>query len=83
MRGIERHGLTCSLGFVPAAFVTMADAHDTQPVGALLDRATQDGWSIKRAKVGGIYVGPRRAQAATEHDLDVQVTTHEAGMEDW
>ena len=82
VRGIKRHVLTCSLGFVLAALVTTANAHDTQPVGALLDRATQDGWSIKRAKVDGIYVGPRMAQAAAEYDLDVQVTTREAGVKD-
>jgi putative transposase len=49
-------------------------------VGALLDRATQDGWSIEHAKVDGIHVGPRMAQAAQEHDLDVQVTTRETGV---
>ncbi len=72
--------LICSPGFVLATLVTAANAHDTQPVGALLDRATQDGWSVKRAKVDGIHVGPRMAQAAAEHDLDVQVTTREAGV---
>ncbi len=80
MRGIKRHVLTCSLGFVLATLVSAAKAHDTQPVGALLDRAPQDGWSIERARVDGIHVGPRMAQAAAEHDLDVQVTTREAGV---
>ena len=80
MRGIKRHVLTCSLGFVLAALVTTANTHDTQPVGALLDRAAQDGWSVRRAKVDGIYTGERMAQAAAEHDIDVQVTTREAGV---
>ncbi len=80
VRGIKRHVLTCSPGFVLAALVTTANAHDTQPVGTLLDRATQDGWSIRRAKVDDIHTGQRMAQAAAEHDLDVQVTTREAGV---
>ena len=42
VRGIKRHVLTCSLGFVLAILVTTANAHDTQPVGALLERAAQD-----------------------------------------
>ena len=77
VRGIKRHVLTCSLGFVLALLVTAANAHDTQPVEALLDRAVADGWKVKRAKVDGIYVGPRMAQAATEHGVDAQVTTRE------
>ena len=81
VRGIKRHVLTCSLGFVLAVLVTTANAHDTQPVGALLDRAARDGWSIRRAKVERIHTGGRMAQVAQEHDLDVQVTTREAGME--
>ena len=43
VRGIKRHVLTCSPSFVLATLVTAANAHDTQPVGALLDRAAQDG----------------------------------------
>jgi len=77
VRGIKRHVLTCSLGFVLATLVTAANVHDTQPVGALLDRAAQDGWAVQRVKADGIYVGPRMAQAAQDHDVDVQVTTRE------
>ena len=77
VRGIKRHVLTCSLGFVLACLVTSANAHDTQPVGALLDRAAGDGWAPERVKVDGIYVGPRMAQAAEVHNVDVQVTTRE------
>ena len=77
VRGIKRHMLTCSLGFVLACLVTAANAHDTQPVGALLDRAAQDGWAPKRVKVDRIYTGARMARAAADHDVDVQVTTRE------
>lgn len=77
VRGIKRHLLTCSLGLVLAVLVTAANAHDTQPVEALLDRAAQNGWHIERVKVDGIYVGPRMAQAATKHDVEVQVTKRE------
>lgn len=77
VRGIKRHVLTCSLGFVLAVLVTAANRHDTQPVAALLALAAQDGWSVERVKVDGIYVGPRMAQAATDHDVDVQVTARE------
>jgi transposase len=45
--------------------------------GLLFDRAVQNGWVLERVKVDGIYVGPRMAQAAAPHDLDVQVTTRE------
>jgi len=64
VRGIKRHVLTCSLGFVLAVVVTAANRHDTQPVGALLVLAAQNGWSVARIKADGIYVGPRMAQAA-------------------
>lgn len=80
VRGIKRHVLTCSLGFVLAALVTTANVHDTQPVGTLLDRAAQDGWAVERVKVDGLYVGPRMAQAAQDHHLDVQVTTRDADV---
>src|ERR671913_415786 len=52
-----------------------ANGHDTQAAGLLFDRAVQNGWVLERVKVDGIYVGPRMAQAAAPHDLDVQVTT--------
>jgi len=80
VRGIKRHVLTCSLGFVLAVLVTAANTHDTQPVAALLALAAGDGWSVERVKVDGIYVGPRIAQAAAEHGVDVQVTTRDADV---
>ena len=63
-----------------ATLVTTANAHDTQPVGALLDRAAEAGWAIGRVKVDGSYVGPRMAQAAQDHGMDVQVTTRDADV---
>ena len=77
VRGVKRHVLTCSLRFVLAVLVTAANAHDTQPVGALLDRAAQDGWAVKRVKVDGIYVGACMAEAARAYNVDVQVTTRD------
>jgi putative transposase len=77
VRGIKRHVLTCSLGFVLAVLVTAANVHGTQPVAALLALTAGDGWSVERVKVDGIYVGPRMAQAAAEHGVDIQVTTRE------
>jgi putative transposase len=77
IKGIKRHVLTCSLGFVLASLVTAANVHDTQAAGLLFDRAVHNGWVLERVKVDGIYVGPRMAQAAAPHDLDVQVTTRE------
>jgi putative transposase len=80
VRGIKRHVLTCSLGFVLAVLVTAANVHDTQPVAALLALAAQGGWTIERVKVDGIYIGPRMAQAAQDHGVDVQVTTRDADV---
>ena len=80
VRGIERHVLTCSLGFVLAVLVTAANVHDTQPVAALLDRAAQDGWTVKRVKVDGSYAGAPVAKIATQRGVDVQVITREPGV---
>jgi putative transposase len=81
VKGIKRHVLTCSLGFVLAVLVTAANLHDTAVAGALLDRAAADGWAPQRVKVDGIYVGPRMAAAAERHALEVQVSSKAAGLE--
>jgi putative transposase len=39
VKGIKRHVLTCSLGFVLGVLVTAATVHDTAAAGMLLDRA--------------------------------------------
>jgi putative transposase len=90
MKGIKRHVLTCSLGFVLGVLVTSANVHDTAAAGLLLDRVAQDGWTpdqIKvdgiyiggwtpdQIKVDGIYIGPRIAAAAQRHDVEVQVSS--------
>lgn len=77
VRGIKRHVLTCSRGFVLAALVTAANVHDTQAAGWLFDRAAQAGWAPERVKVDGIYTGARMDEAAARHGLDVQVSTRE------
>ena len=75
IKGIKRHILTCSLGFVLGVLVTPASMHDTQAAGPLLDRVAAHGWAPKRVKVDGIYTGERMDTAAARHDLDVEVTT--------
>ena len=77
VKGIKRHVLTCSLGFVLATLVTAANVHDTAAAGLLLDRAAAGGWTPQRVKVDGIYVGARMAQAAAPHGIEVQVSTRE------
>jgi putative transposase len=77
VRGIKRHVLTCSRGFVLAALVTAANVHDTQAAGWVFDRAAQAGWAPERVKVDGIYTGARMDEAAARHGLDVQVSTRE------
>lgn len=39
IKGIKRHVLTCSFGFVLAVFVTAASLHDTRGLAPLLERA--------------------------------------------
>lgn len=75
VKGIKRHVLTCSLGFVLGVLVTPANVHDTQAAGVLLDRAAQDGWRPERIKVDGIYRGARMAAAARPHAVDVQISS--------
>ena len=57
VKGIKRHALTCSLGFILAVFVTAANVHDTKAADELLNRAEQEGWHLKQIKVDGIYIG--------------------------
>ena len=80
VKGIKRHVLTCSLGFLLAVLVSAANLHDTAAAGPLLDRAAENGWAPERVKVDGIYVGPRMAAAAERHALDVQVSSQENGI---
>ena len=80
VRGIKRHVLTCSLGFVLAVLVTGANARGTQPAAALLALAAGDNWAVERVEVDGVSIGPGMAQAAQDHGVDVQVTTRNADV---
>lgn len=75
VKGIKRHILTCSLGFVLAVVVTAANVHDTAAVGLVLDKAAAAGWQPKRVNVDGIYTGARMDAAVTPHGLEVQVSS--------
>jgi putative transposase len=77
IKGMKRHILTCSLGFILAVIVTAANVHDTKVVDALLERATENGWSLERVNVDGIYVGPTVDAAAQRHGVDFQVATRD------
>lgn len=78
IKGIKRHVLTCSLGFILAVSVTAANIHDTKEVDTLLNRAEENGYNVKQIKVDGIYVGPTVDAAAERHGVDFQVTTRES-----
>ena len=80
IKGIKRHALCCSLGFLLAVLVTAANVHDTAAAEPLLDRAAENGCAPERVKVDGIYVGPRMAAAAERHDVDVQVSSKGRGV---
>jgi putative transposase len=52
IKGIKRHVLSCSLGFVLAVVVTPAS--DTKAAELVLDRAVENGFTIERAKVASL-----------------------------
>jgi putative transposase len=74
VKGIKRHVLTCSFGFILAILVSAANLHDTHGLAPLLERADQAGWDLERIKVDGIYAGPTVRAGATRHGVDVQVS---------
>jgi putative transposase len=78
IKGVKRHVLTCSLGFVLAILVTAANVHDTRAAELLLDRAVENGFVLDRVKVDGIYVGPAVRAAEHRHKVDFQVSTRES-----
>src|SRR4051794_24123428 len=65
IKGVKRHVLTCSLGFVLAILVTAANIHDTKAAEFLLDRAAENGFRLDRVKVDGIYTGSKRFPVGT------------------
>jgi putative transposase len=74
VKGIKRHVLTCSFGFVLAVFVSAANLHDTHGLEPLLERAAEAGWDLRRVKVDAIYTGAAVRAAGDRHDIDVQVS---------
>jgi putative transposase len=79
VKGIKRHVLACSLGFVLAVLVTAANVRDTAAAEPVLARAAENGWAPEKVKADGIHVGPRMAAAAKAHNVEVQVSTRKAG----
>jgi putative transposase len=78
VKGIKRHVLSCSLGFVLAVVVTPANVHDTKAVEMVLDRAVENGFNIERAKVDAIYTGPTIEAVSGLHKVEFQVSTRES-----
>jgi putative transposase len=77
IKGIKRHVLTCSLGFVLAIVVTAANIHDTRAADLLLQRAAENGFAPDRVKVDAIYTGPAIEAAAKRHHVEFQVSSRE------
>jgi putative transposase len=73
IRGIKRHVLSCSLGFVLAVVVTPASVHDTKAAEIVLDRAVENGFTIKRAKVDAIYTGPTINAVSGLYKVEFQI----------
>jgi putative transposase len=79
IKGIKRHVLTCSLGFVLAVVVTPASVHDTKAAELVLERAVENGFNIQRAKVDAIYTGPTIETASSMYKVEFQVSTRQTG----
>src|SRR6201995_723272 len=80
VKGIKRHLLTCSFGFVLAVLVSAANLHDTHGLEPLLERAAEAGWDLRRVKVDAIYTGPVVRAAADRHAVDVRVSLRGLGQ---
>lgn len=72
-QGIKRHVLSCSFGFVLAVVVTPASVHDTKAAETVLDRAVENGFTIKRAKVDAIYTGPTINAVSGLYKVEFQI----------
>ncbi len=81
VKGIKRHILTCSFGFILAVFASAANLHDTHGLAPLLERAAAAGWELQRVKVDGIYIGPVVHAAAARHRIDVQVSVRDPAVQ--
>ena len=80
IKGIKRHVLTCSFGFVLAVLVSAANLHDTHGLEPLLEQADATGWKLAQVKVDGIYTGPTVHAAAARHEVEVQVTLRDPAI---
>ena len=80
VKGIKRHVLTCSFGFVLAVFVSAANLHDTYGLTRLLEQVAETGWKLARVKVDGIYTGPTVRAAAERHGVEVQVSLRDPAI---
>jgi putative transposase len=78
IKGVKRHVLTCSLGFVLAVLITAANVHDTKAAEFLLDRAVENGFRLDRVKVDGIYTGATIEAVSGRHKVEFQVSSREA-----
>src|SRR5436309_14169830 len=72
-RGIERHVLTCSFGLALAVFVSAANLHDTHGLEALLERAAEAGWGVRRIKVDAISAEPTARAAVERYAVELMV----------
>ena len=79
IKGVKRHVLTCSLGFVLAVLITAANVHDTKAAEFLLDRAVENGFRLDRVKVDGIYIGSTIEAVSGRHKVEFQVSSRETG----
>jgi putative transposase len=80
VKGIKRHVLTCSLGFVLAVMVAAANVHHTAAAGPLLDKAADAGWLPKRVNADAIYTSERMEAAVKPYGLDVQISSRPADV---
>jgi putative transposase len=78
IKGIKRHVLTCSFGFVLAVLVSAASLHDTHGLAPLLEQADATGWKLAQVKVDGIYTGPTVRAAAKRHEVEIQVVLRDS-----
>jgi len=77
VKGVKRHVLSCPLGLVLAVLVTPATVNDTKAAELVLDRAVENGFTIKRAKVDAIYTGPTINAVSGLYKVEFQISTRE------
>jgi putative transposase len=83
IKGIKRHVLTCSFGFILAVLVTAANVHDSHAFPTLRERSRDVGWSITRVNVDGIYQGETVDKAAARHQVKVQIAARDPASKEF